>query len=343
MQHVFTRYVARRKWLSLTVMIGCLALAPLMPETALAADSSGSSPDPNWVAAKQQMATEWSSYQSGQLSASSYLARASGFENQWKKFHAVAPRQRTLKGKSALELQQLAMAAGSSPQLMSCCTSNAVGMTQYPEELWYYCGPAAGKSALWALTTETLKHANTKSYNGEALSEACLAGSCGSGSPKSLKYLETNYIPNNGTPWIGYYGNGDYPMPGTFNYWLWGSYTGWYAPYHPTSVTNYENEFTFDIDTGYPVGADVEELVSTTQHPHPHLYNHPLNLEIEHWITIFAYGASGANTDYVDPASSSAIKWSPLPNPYDWYYPSSDMYTLVTDAGPNGGPYGLAW
>lgn len=63
-------------------------------------------------------------------------------------------------------------------------------------------------------------------------------------------------------------------------------------------------------------GADVEELISTTKNPRPHLYNHPLSLEIEHWITIFAYADSGSNTDYVDPAHSSAIKWSPPPPAY---------------------------
>jgi hypothetical protein len=73
------------------------------------------------------------------------------------------------------------------------------------------------------------------------------------------------------------------------------------------------------------------------------LYNHPLSLEIEHWITIFAFADSSANTDYVDPANSSAIKWSPHPPAYGWYFPASDMHTLVTDAGPHGGPYRLAW
>jgi hypothetical protein len=170
-----------------------------------------------------------------------------------------------------------------------------------------------------------------------------LAGNFGSGVPPpapqppySRKYLETNYFGGE-TPWLAV--PGEYPMSRSINWWVSGSYSGFpnYANQRPTSVTDYQNLLKMDISTGYPLAGDVEEIANVGVH----LWGHPLNQDIQHWIPLYGYAASGASTSYIDPAAGSTLNW-PV-NAFNTGWASSDMYTLVTDADSMGGPYGIVW
>jgi hypothetical protein len=130
-------------------------------------------------------------------------------------------------------------------------------------------------------------------------------------------------------------------MPQSFNYWISGSYSGfpYYTHYKPTSVTDYEGELVADIwsggASGFPLAGDVEEVRNGL-----HLPGHPTITEIQHWIAMYGYAASGVYTSYVDPAAGSALNWNV--KAYNTAYPSSNIYTLVTDVGTFG-PYGIVW
>lgn len=123
----------------------------------------------------------------------------------------------------------------------------------------------------------------------------------------------------------------------TYNYWRTGSWSGYYLGVKPASLSDYEFDLTYDIYGNYPLSANVEEVVNGV-----HLNGHP-NVEIQHWITLYGYNGSGSGTSYEDPANSSAVYFGASVPPYNYGFSSSSMYTLVTDAGPHGGPYGIVW
>jgi hypothetical protein len=214
-----------------------------------------------------------------------------------------------------------------------------------------YCGPAAAQSILYYL--------QPTSHDGETLSNNAwnppylygqfgLAGNFGSGAPYSWKYLETNVahgsVPGGETPW--YSGSGDYPMSQSINYWMSGGYSGfpYYVNYRPTSQTDYEAKLKADIwnagSPGYPLSGDVEEVAGSV-----HLWGHPQNLEIQHWIVLYGFSYTGSDTEYIDPVAGSPLNGTYGFNVAPWnsgFY-SGDMYTMVTDAGPHGGPFGIVW
>jgi hypothetical protein len=237
--------------------------------------------------------------------------------------------------------------------------SQTLAMNQYPEQspsaycvsgaLTCYCGPSAAESIL--------QYIKPTSYFGEVLinngdctwGQYGLAGSLGPGAPKSLNYLETNYLGGE-TPWFS--SSTDWPMSMSFNYWYSGNVNGrpYYtenpAPYSggQLTLTEYEADLTFDIWNqgagGWPLAADVEEITNST-----HLFGHPTTLEIQHWVPIYGYHGSGSYTDYIDPVYGSALNGSYGFNvtAFNTYYPSSSMFTLVSDAGQHGGPFGIVW
>lgn len=315
-------------------IVRSFAVAALLVASALApvavSAAKGSPPDSNWTASKAAMASEWSDFKFGRVSSEKYLADAVAFEKRWSNVHAGAPRPKAA-GASA----GMSSAPGAPNSMYS--DNTLYPFSQFPESPTWYCGPAATQSILNYLTIYNLHNPNTNSYEGEGLTQPCLAGTCGTGAPNSSKYLETNYWGSNvGTPW--YVTVSDRPVPMSLNYWLWGNYNLYYGSYTPTSLSDYEAKFTFDIDSLYPVAADVEEIVGGT-----HLLNHPPNQEIEHWIALDSYGSYGGLTSYVDPAAGSALNWNPMPPAQVWSFDSGMMYTMMTNAGPNGGPYGMAW
>ena len=87
------------------------------------------------------------------------------------------------------------------------------------------------------------------------------------------------------------------------------------------------------IDHYFPVSPDVKEPANQV-----HLFNHPSNLTIYHWITAHGYDNYGAGTDYVDPAKSSAISWSGPVQAVNYNYSSSSMYTMMRYV-----PFGYVW
>jgi hypothetical protein len=279
------------------------------------------------AAAKHALALELACWSSGQITTAKLNRDAAAFLAHW--------------GPATFVSQRLTI-----PQDPGPPGSLSLSVTQYPElspaqycHAGYtcYCGPAAAVSVLQFL--------QPTSHDGETLDQYVLAGlsapggwSTSSSSPYSTKYLETNYWGGE-TPWLAV--AGDYPMNGTFNYWISGSYSGYpyYAHYAPTSVSDYQSLLKSDIwnagAPGFPLAGDVEEIGGGL-----HLPGHRTDLEIQHWIAMYGY-TTGSGTDYVDPAAGSSLGW-----PIDAYtvgYSSSNIYTLVTDAGPNGGPYGIVW
>jgi len=238
-------------------------------------------------------------------------------------------------------------------------------MQQYPEQSpsqycvmgvpTCYCGPSAAESIL--------QYLQPRSYFGEVLIQngnyaygqlglAGVFGYPGSPGPKSNKYLETN-LWGGETPYFA--SSSDWPMSMTFNYWSSGNVNGGFmytenpAPYsgHHLTLTEYQSDLTYDIwgggpvnSNGYPLAADTEQIPNNT-----HLFGHPTNLEIQHWIAFYGYSTSGQFTDYIDPVFGSALNHTAGFDvlAFNTSYPSSDMLTLVTDAGPHGGPYGIAW
>jgi hypothetical protein len=286
------------------------------------------------ASAKHALATEFAQWNEGRVSAAQFQRDVSLFLAQYgpatfASKRLLAPMVPSTLSASSLSVYQYA--EGSSSQFCSAGTT-------------CYCGPSTGVSILAYLQGtshdgETL-FAGGSSWQGQV----GLAGNFGSGVPPpapqppySRKYLETNYFGGE-TPWLAV--AGEYPMSRSFNWWVSGSYSGFpnYANYRPTSVTDYQNLLKGDISTGYPLAGDVEEIAYSV-----HLWGHPTNLEIQHWIPLYGYGSSPATTSYVDPVAGSTLSWAPAVNPYNSGFASSDMYTLVTDAGPHGGPYGIVW
>ena len=340
----------RSLFMTFGALISALAISAGLPLNT----SAGANPNPPVPAAKQEssrdvaranakhaLALQLDRWAKGQISTAQFNNDRSAFLSKWgpATFATFLPLPHSGTAMAASASQGLSIPLDPRPG------SRSLALTQYPEQnpsqycqpgTTCYCGPSAAQSVLAYL--------QPTSHDGEALSQLCLAGTCGPGSPYSWKYLETNVphggIPGGETPW--YSGSNDYPMPQTFNYWYSGDYFGlpYYTAYRPTSVSDYEALLMSDIwnqgAPGFPLAGDIEEVSNGL-----HLPGHPGNLEIQHWIAMYGYSGSGYYTHYVDPVAGSALGWSV--SAYNTFYPSSNIYTLVTDAGPNGGPYGIVW
>lgn len=310
------------------LLVVAVAVAAAMPITAAASSGGdvqpgkkGAAPtarDVAWSTTKLALAREFGQVMSGRMSPSKYAADLAGFQAAWRDY---------LTGATPLQ---------ASPDTLQPPAQYSLSVPQYPENPWYYCGPAA--------VTSSLAYFGGNSHDGETLSQSCLAGTCGSGSPNSTKYLETNYFGY--TPWTwGANGQYDIPVPQSINYWRTGNYNGYYLDYMPTSVSDYEFELTYDIAGNppghYPLNADIEEVAGGL-----HLPGHPVGTEIQHWITLYGYNGYGSGTSYIDPvANSPAYNYYPWNTalPYNYGYPSTNIFTLVTDHSSTHGPFGIAW
>jgi hypothetical protein len=219
-----------------------------------------------------------------------------------------------------------------------------------------YCGPSTAESILEYLQpTSHFGEVLYSSSQGWGYGQYGLAGLFGPGAPYSLNYLETNAphgsIPGGETPYFS--SKTDWPMSQSFNYWISGNVNGspYYtedpAPYsgHQVTLTEYKSDLTADIwnlgDSGFPLAADVEEIPN---HTNP-LFGHPTNIEIQHWIPLYGYSNSGYYTDYIDPIYGTTLNGQIGFNvsAKNTGYPSSWLFTLFTDAGPHGGPFGFVW
>jgi hypothetical protein len=343
------------------LLVVALLLMPVgMTPMQVGASSSQVPPTKHWSArdaaradAKHALALELASWSNGQIPTAKFNADAAAFLAHWgpatfASQRLTMPPQSGPRG-STFTPQGLAILLDPGPP-----NTLSLAVTQYPEfspaqycHAGYtcYCGPAAAVSVLAYLNPTSHDGEVIFDVNGSWPGQFGLAGNFGSGAPYSWKYLETNAahgpVPGGETPWLSV--PGDYPMPQSFNYWVSGSYSGFpnYAPYTPTSVSDYQALLKSDIwtggaATGFPLAGDIEEIANSL-----HLPGHPQNLEIQHWIAMYGYTGGGAGTDYVDPVAGSSLNWSV--SAYNVGYLSSNIYTLVTDAGPNGGPYGIVW
>lgn len=326
----------------LLVICGVLVLVALFPLEALAASGGDPGPIPPTKhvsahdlargAAKDALAHALTLRNEGIISVSQFNSDVSTFLAKWGKATFASPGLLTPLSSPSAQTLPVAQFPETNPS----------GYCQPGYSC--YCGPASAVSVLRYLQPvshdgETLTDANGNSSGGQF----GLAGNYGSGAPWSYKYLETN-VRGGETPW--YSGGNDWPMSQSFNYWISGSYSGfpYYTNYRPTSASNYESDLVADIwsggSPGYPLAGDVEEIAGGL-----HLPGHPQNIEIQHWIAMFGYGSNGVTTDYVDPVAGSPLNGNYGFNvaPYNYGYASGNIYTLVTDAGPHGGPYGIVW
>jgi len=241
-------------------------------------------------------------------------------------------------------------------------------MNQYPEQspsqycvagvLTCYCGPSAEESILYYINPVSADGEHLVSSTGDwTVGQYGLAGGWGNvvhNSPYSWKYLETNSahgtVPGGETPWWS--GGTDYPMSGTINWWVSRNYSG--SPYYvenplpgtgkggTLTLTTYEADLTSDIWNqgagGWPLAADVWEFPGKT----PYLNGHNTNLEVQHFITLYGYGSSGATTAYIDPIYGSALNGHSgfnLTSSHYTGYPSSSIVSLVN----YGATFGIVW
>lgn len=275
--------------------------------------------------AKSVLASELDAWSKGQLSAGAFSQDVADFLAEWGPATFASAR---LAGPLTVMPPQQSLPLGQVPEY---------GPQPYCNGAICYCGPSTAVSILQYLHPtsvdgETL-FANGSSYSGQfGLAGNFYTHSTGS-PPYSWKYLETN-VQGGETPWWS--GGTDYPMPETINYWISGNYFGspYYAAYHPSSVSDYEAKLKADIWNGgvpgYPLAGAVDELAYQL-----HLWGHPSNLPIRHWIALYGYASSGYYTSYIDPVAGSALGW-PV-NAYNTGWASSNMYTLVTNGGTTSG------
>jgi hypothetical protein len=80
------------------------------------------------------------------------------------------------------------------------------------------------------------------------------------------------------------------------------THSSWYHPVSGTGVgqgfsqATWQADLGFDIDNGWSIAGNIVEAANTD----PHLVGHPRNRWMWHWIAIYGYTSSGANTSYAD-------------------------------------------
>lgn len=172
-------------------------------------------------------------------------------------------------------------------------TQNSLAVTQQPQTTYYYCGPAS--------TSELLGFFGIGGSDQDSMST--LMSTTTGGTNWSMASSQENAT-------LGTWRTG-YPMADALNYKRNARfYYPMAVPYYPTSsdYTNFQNNMSSDIDTGYPIIGDAEEV-----HDGPRLVGHPnpaIGYPIYHWFTIKGYTGSGANTTYVDSVyNAPAVSW----------------------------------
>lgn len=169
---------------------------------------------------------------------------------------------------------------------------------------YYYCGPAS-------------------------LDEAATYKGRGMGQDNAASMLKTN---SDGTAWsgvwIGMGNNTGFPMPDALNYQI--GLGGYYVPVYvayppsPSAISGFEADLKYDIDNLYPVVGDAYEAPG-----YPYLWGHPTNEVIGHWFTMYGYSNYGANTGYVDSATSV---WTSV-SAYNWGFDSATLMTIISERG----------
>ena len=236
---------------------------------------------------KQQLSDKYASVRAGKYDRVKYNQEWTSFLDQIKEDrvrHAMLAAPQT--------------ATGVKPDALY--TANTLSVLQVSQINSYYCGPATAYEILKYL-------GNNTSYYGASLSQSALGSTCTVAGCRSTdgNYLQTDA--HVGTDW---YDGGGHPMPDGLNYWRQGSVSGFYEPVGTTvNATTFKNNFTSDIDSGYPVAGNADEVANAPQ-PY-HLIGHPANANILHWFAIRGYADSGNTVAYVDSVSgASSISYS---------------------------------
>jgi hypothetical protein len=239
------------------------------------------------LSAKTNLANEYAEVHAGKLSAARYQADVQAFMSTFQ-VKPYALRHSTM---SAVVPECIGQPGG------GCAPySKTLGLTQQPQENYYYCGPATASEVLRAL--------------GLSNSQDSVAGS-----------LETT---TNGTPW---YDGSKYPMASTLNAMQGNLY---YAPLNGGfSTSTYSNDLVQDMAFGQPIAGNVVENAGGV-----HLRGHPQGYTIYHWIAIYGYTNYGNDTSYADSVANAPSIWFyQSVVPYNSGYSNGDMTTLLSGRG----------
>ncbi|HEX3825664.1 MAG TPA: C39 family peptidase [Sporichthyaceae bacterium] len=267
----------------ITLALSTSAIAPAAAATnpAPIPDDDSSGVQPVYTASqltqikdKNALAAEYYAEKTGGGTPGKYASMFSAYKQRW---GAAGPRS----GSPAATAMTSSTSSSSSMTPMAAYTQNHLsGYYQVAESPGYYCGPASGYSNMNYMGFWT----SNDGYN-VSLSQSALAGS---------RYMQT--AANGTTTW----GSNDWAS-GSNNWAGGGGYlpTGAYYEQHDPGSTMV-TDLTTDIDAGQPFGADTVEVYRG-----PHYNGHPdRQTSIGHWLGVFGYDNSGANTEFADSSTS---------------------------------------
>lgn len=150
-------------------------------------------------------------------------------------------------------------------------------LNQQGQQTSYWCGPAT-----------VSEMATTEANNGRLsnpVSQATAASYMGTTTDgTTVNAMVSGLGQYVGTPVVG---------------WNWYSFVWVTTSPTATEKANYLERLDFDLQHGFPVAGDAWEAAYG-----PHLLNHPTNLTIFHWFQIGGYNSYGANTYYIDSATT---------------------------------------
>jgi hypothetical protein len=209
------------------------------------------------------------------------------------------------------KMDQINSQGSKAKALATAATSNYLGVHHSAESVYYYCGPAAVRSALL--------------QRGVDVTQTPLANQ-----------MHTTSIA--GTAWIGI--NADVPNPsgrpvrdvlnqrepGSWNY-----AAKDVANHTSASQATYRSNLTFDVNANHALVIAVYEKPGEA-----HLTGHPSGKELWHYVSARGYSDSGANTGIDDPVSGSPdIPWQG-DVPAQSEQPTSKLFKMMEPHGGQG-------
>lgn len=210
------------------------------------------------LTAKTKLANEYAEVRAGKLSVARYQADVQTFMSTFQ----VKPYALRHAAMNTVIPECIGQPGG------GCApSSKTLGLTQQPQENYYYCGPATASEILRAL--------------GLGNSQDSVAG-----------LLETT---TGGTPWFD---GSKYPMAYTLNAMQGNLY---YEPLNGGfNTSTYSNDLVQDMAFGQPIAGNVVEYANQV-----HLWGHPQGYTIYHWIAIYGYTNYGNDTSYADSVANA--------------------------------------
>lgn len=293
----------------------CLPMTALAstdpPANGMGANDSPYTPSPAVIAYmndKTAVVQQYHLYRNGKIAYSTYASAAQTFLQRYR-LKGLTPSGTTIKPQTL---------AGP----LANYSSNSLGVQQYTQAKFYYCGPASAEEILGYLGVVW-----GPDYPYESLTQNNLASSSN---------LKTDQ--NGGTNWGS--GSSGVFAP-TLNRW---KGTNWYVQtqvYTPnlSSESAYESDMSSDIDYGWPLAAGIYEVNGS----HTKLTGHPVSWSgsspIQHWIAITGYSSYGGWTNYVDSIHGTNFwSWSSNVPASSSVSSSGTIWSLMTN-----GNYGIIW